>query len=1050
MTKSKKLFLFLICAALLIFPVLTACSCNGDGGGKTTYSIYVTSMGGLGLPDVSVTASSSGKTVSSGKTDKSGKYTFNADKGVYDIAVDNLPLGYTLAESNVYKTSADKNSLLIHATSSVIKSEIPSTKVYKEGDVIYDFSITDETDRNNPVTYTLSTVLESKRMVLLNFWNTHCSPCVAEMPDLELVYRKYKPQAEVFGIDVPLLGVDRVADIRAYRNATYYDDDGNQYNLSYPLAIDENEMPYHFAMTAIPVSVVVDRYGVIALIHTGSMDRATFAELFEKYTSDNYVQDTIPGGDGDTPPGGDGPVREKPTVSQPASSEIEAAINGTGFTGSYYPETEAEDAEYSWPWLIGETNNEKYIYPANTGINYSFATIYTKVNITAADVADENGKVVLAFDLQWACENLYDYFYVIVNNSLVYEYTGTEQWGKWQSCFALVATEPGEYALCLMFVKDEQQSEGADTVRIKNMRMLSIPQIDVPSLDMPREAARDWDGNDFNTYITVVKDEDGFYHKDTVDGPYVLAELMGVSAFNKRLNTTWGISEFAINGYFNYNTTDDTDDPNYNPELDDTYAITVWAQAANNSELYGLTLINDELKALMEKFIKKQMGNKYTDKMWLEYCRYFDHYGTDETDTGINRPARNPIRGLLDSTAVPTVAAYDGEIPDLKNIPNEYKNNVLLTRLIVPRGFKYLFVPEQDGVYRFRSQSKELSDTMAWLSEYGAPAEVYLVASESQLENPDEEYNFIITYYLKAGEKYILATCFNDMGVTGEYTFTVEYLGPTYYVWQYAASNLFTTTDDNMTQVTNIMYVQPVLGEDGYYYNAKKNANGEYIKVNGEYVANTNDPIYVDFLTGVRFFEYGSLELVFTYSDRNQVIATLNNIFVKVWGKAKPSGGWKEYNGLAEIKGSALKEDDWISILTEIYNTYGDTAYINDDDMLNALTARGTVGELADFLITFYLNLYNQTFVLYDDKYNIDKSRYKDYTLLMQNYYDMALENKGDADRGSFDRGCVKLTEPLRDALDMFCKRVGGFPELDTDWLRLCAHYEYFGPYSAD
>ncbi|MCH5158175.1 MAG: TlpA family protein disulfide reductase [Clostridiales bacterium] len=1042
MNRLKKLILFLICAALLVLPVLVGCSCNDNG--KATYSIYVTSMGGLGLQDVSVTVTSSDSKVASGKTDKNGKYTFSAEKGVYDVAVDNLPLGYKLDDANVYKTSADKLSLLIHATSSVIKDTIPSDKIYKQGDVIYDFSITDETDRNNPVTYTLSTVLESKRMVLLNFWNTNCGPCVEEMPDLELVYREFKSQAEVFGIDVPLLGVDRIANIRQYRNATYYDDDMNPYSLTYPLAIDDNEMPYHFAMDAIPVSVVVDRYGVIALIHVGGMDRPTFRKLFEKYTSDNYVQDKLPDEENPDKPK-DELEREKPNVSQPASSEIEAAINGTGFTGSYYPETETDDAEYSWPWLVGETNNEKYIYPANTGVNYSFATIYTKVNISAADIADENGKVVLAFDLQWACENLYDYFYVIVNNSLVYEYTGTEQWGKWQSCFALVATEPGEYVLCLMFVKDEQQSEGADTVRIKNMRMLSIPQIDIPSLDMPREAARDWDGNDFNTYVSVVKDADGFYHMGSADGPYILAELMGVSAFNKRLTTSWGISEFAINGYFNYNTTDDTDDPNYNPDLDDTDAITVWAQAANNSELYGLTLINDELKALLEKFIKTQVGNKYNDKMWLEYCRYFDHYGTDKSDAGINRPERNPIRGLLNSTAVPTVAPYDGEL-DLNNIPNEYKNKVLLTRLIVPRGFKYLFVPEQDGVYRFRSQSKELSDTMAWLSEYDAPAEVYLATSDSQLENPDETYNFIITYYLKAGEKYILATCFADMYGTGEYTFTVEYLGPTYYAWQFAASNLFTTTDDSMTQVTNIMYVQPVLGDDGIYYNAKKNANGQYIKVNGEYVANTNDPIYVDFLTGARFFEYGSLELVFTYSDRNQVIKTLNDIFARVWNKTKPSGGWTERNGLAEIKGTALNEDDWISILTEIFNTYGDTAYIDGDAMLAAVTSRGTVGELADFLINFYLNLYDQTFILYDDKYNIDPDRYKDYTPLIRQYYNDAKANTGDPNRRYADKGCVKLTEPLRDALDMFCKRVGGFPELDTDWLRLCAHYEYFGP----
>ena len=1048
--KLRKVLLLLTCAALIACSALVGCTGGGKKpaqNGKNEYSIYVTSMGGLGLQDVSVAATSSGAPIASGKTNKNGVFTFSADKGEYDIAVSNLPLGYTLVESNTYKTSKEKTSLLILASSAVLKEKVPSNKVYRQGDVIYDFSITDKSDASETKTYTLSDVLETKKMVLLNFWNTNCSPCMSEMPELELAYRDYSETVEIFGINVPLLGINTLADIRKTRTAQYKDAENNPYSLTFPLNLDENEMPLHFGLTAIPVSVVIDRYGVVALIHTGSMDKSGFAALFKKYTSDNYVQDTLPD-EGDEPPEEEIPERVKPNVSQPDSKQIEAAINGTGFNGAYYPETQTADAEYSWPWLVGETGGEQYIHPANEGVNYSFATIYTKVTLSADDIADPEGKVVLVFDLQWSCENLGDYFYVIANNTLVYEYTGTEQWGEWQPCYALVADEPGEYTIGFMYVKDQQLSEGADTVRIKNMRLISVPEISIPSLDMPREGARGWDGKNFSSYITVVKDDEGFYHKDTKDGPYVVADLMSTTSFNNRLETSWGINLFSVNGYFDYNDVE-YGEPGYDESLDDTYAITIWEQAANNSELYGLTVVNDELIGLLNTFIKTQVGSSYHDKMWLEVCKYFDHYGTDEKDKGISTPDRNPIRGLLNYTAVPTVEVHEGAFTaaELKNVPEEYRNKVVLPRLIVPRGFKYLFVPKESGVYRFRSQSKELSDTMAWLMDYDAVGEDFLVTTDQQLENPDENYNFVLTYYLEKDKKYILATCFADIGGTGEYTFTIEHLGPSAYVWQFAARNYFTTTDDEMTEIINYKNVEPVLHTDGYYYNAKKDADGKYILENGKYVANTDDPIYVDFLTGARFFDDGSLERCFTVSEKSAIVMTLSSIFSTVFGIPRPADGWPESTAPSDIKGSFISRDDWKEIVQGLYEKYGDNVIV-DDDTITAFSRCTTLGEMANIIKYNYLNFFdfeNRRF----DGVDIDESRYIDYTDLVKAAYNEAKKFAGTKDRGYADKGCVKLNDELRGALDMFCKNMGGFPELDTDWLRLCAHFEYIGPYRA-
>lgn len=1049
MGKLRKIIFLLMIATLIAGFVFIGCGKSG-GGSDGAYTINVKSMGGLGLSDVTVTAYSSAGEIANGVTDNTGKFTFSASKGEYDISISNLPLGYSPATNNVYRTRSDNFTLNLFAVSSVIDEEVPESKVYRQGDVIYDFSITDSTDSANPQTYKLSEVLAQKKMVLLNFWNSHCVPCMSEMPELERAYSEYGEDVEIFGINVPLLGEDRQKDVNDVRKTEHAGSDGNKYLLTFPLAIDKNNMPYHFGITAIPVSVVIDRYGVVADIHQGSMDKSGFTKMFDKYISDDYVQEQQGGSEGDDNPPEE-LVREKPNVAMPASADIAAAINGGGYDFAYTPEEDTDDAEFSWPWLIGDKDGEKYIYPANHEVNYSFATIKTKVTI---DSVGENDNVVLAFDLQWSTENNCDYFYVIINNKLVYEYTGTTvgkyvvdengvekyveepTWGTWSHCYALVATEPGDYTLSLMYVKDQQDSYGQDSVWIKDMRLEKTDDIDVPSLDMPRDAALDWDGTNYLRYINAVPDDEGFYHKDSADGPYILADLMNQTAFNARLESDWGISAFAVNGDFDYNAVED-DDPTYNPYLNKTDAITKWAQAANNSELPGLTIVNKELKDLLEEFIVSRIGSK-TQQTWLEFCTYFDHYGTDDEDKGICSAERNPIRGLLRETAMPSPQVHEGQFDNLSAIPEENTVIVDFDRLIVPRGLRYSFTPTESGVYRFRTQSAQDRDTMAWLL---GPDDSVLVSSDEQLENSDAEYNIVLTYYLEAGNEYLFSTCFADVGVyIGKYTFTIEHLGKEFRAWQYASRNYFTTENDDLGAIVNYKNVEPVL-YNGRYYNAKKDAQGRYISDgNGGYQPNLNDPIYVDFVTGARFFDDGSLELCFEYSDPANVRKTVSaSVLSKVWGKQVPSDeGWPLETTLETVKGGALNEDDWTNIQNYLMAVYGDSAYIESQDIIDLMCESETVGDLVDFLKDYCLDLFDQSHIYYDPGYGIDQSRCIDYTDLVKTYYDLAMANEEIP-------GCVQLTSDLQNALDMFCKRVGGFPELSTDWLRLCAHYEYIG-----
>ncbi len=1082
MKNLAKVLLILCAAVLLVCGSLVGCAPGSEaenpgggeqeeGGGTTPgggsqgeqpggedpavqqmdFTVSVKSLGGVMIPGCGVVATKGGTEAASGETSAMGVFTFRAERGEYAVSLKDLPEGYSLQEGQTLTLSADKAELTVYVTSSVIKKEIPADKVYHIGDVMYDFTVKDE----NGKTYVLSELLENKRMVLLNFWNTNCGPCMSEMPELELAYRSYQDMAEVIAVNVPLLGQNTNGDLRDVRNKSYTDPEGNSYHLTFPLAIDENRMPAHFAMNAIPVTVVVDRYGVIAFRRNGSMDKSMFEAAFQKFCADDYEQSAPPAGGEENPddPGQEEiPEREKPDVSMPDSATIEAAINSASYPFSYYPERDSADAEFSWPWLVGEENGEKFLYPANHGKNYSFATIYSEFTIEASGIGREDGKRVLAFDLKIASEDRCDYFYVILDNTIVYEYSGTEHWEDWEPCYPLVANEPGKHKLALLYMKDQERSVGADTVRIKNMRLISTKEIEVPSLDMPRSAAEHWseDRFTFSDYVTAVKGADGFYRVGSETGPYLLANLMASTPFNYRLETPWSISEFAVNLEFDYNTVK-PEDPAYRKELDKTEAITKWLQAANNSELPGLTVVGDELKNLLEEFARHKLASGYTEDTWLEFCTYFEHYGTDETDTGINNFARNPVRGLLPDTAFPMVEPHEGEFEDLDTIEEKYRNKVVQDRVIVPRGLKYAITPERSGVYRFRSQSKQNSDTMAWLRRFDPQTgeEILLIETDEQRENPDKSYNFVLTYYLEAGKTYILAVCHADVGGTGEFTFTCEYLGEDAYVCEYISRNYLTFTDETSGELMNYENVKAV-EKDGMWYAAKKNADGSYVMENGEYVADESDPIYVDFFSAARFFDNGenSIARSIEIGREENILKTLKeSVFAKVWKNFDPENVTAETK-LQDVKGNALTASDRTQLIENLAAVYGEDVVV-EGTIRTEFDAIDTVGGLIEFMQKYFIGFFNFENILFPDDPDLDESWYADFTEIMEKFYQEAEKFEGTEQYGYQDKGCVKLTEQLRIALTMFSKRFA-FQELDTDWMRFCLHFAHLGAADAE
>jgi thiol-disulfide isomerase/thioredoxin len=104
------------------------------------------------------------------------------------------------------------------------------------------------------------------KVILLNFWATWCGPCKAEIPDRIALQAKYPDDLVVLGVSVD----DTPEQMRPYADA---------YGMSYPGLVGngrDDVMDAYGPRGGLPVSVVVERVGVVRVRHAG---RGTLEEF---------------------------------------------------------------------------------------------------------------------------------------------------------------------------------------------------------------------------------------------------------------------------------------------------------------------------------------------------------------------------------------------------------------------------------------------------------------------------------------------------------------------------------------------------------------------------------------------------------------------------------------------------------------------------------------------------------------------------------------------------------------------------------------------------
>ena len=93
-------------------------------------------------------------------------------------------------------------------------------------------------------------------VIFINFWASWCPPCVAEMPDLQLLYDAYGDKVNFF-----FIARDKKDKVSKFLNK-------RKYNL--PVYFESGFTPTALYSGALPTTFIIDRNGNIVVAQSGS------------------------------------------------------------------------------------------------------------------------------------------------------------------------------------------------------------------------------------------------------------------------------------------------------------------------------------------------------------------------------------------------------------------------------------------------------------------------------------------------------------------------------------------------------------------------------------------------------------------------------------------------------------------------------------------------------------------------------------------------------------------------------------------------------------
>lgn len=143
-----------------------------------------------------------------------------------------------------------------------------------QGQTMPDFTV----ELTDGTTVTLSELLKTKEVVVLNIFATWCGPCQGEFPEMEAVYRQYQDRMEI--VAVSAYEGDDMETLRSFKE---------EMGVTFPMGKAGADITGNVDIPGYPTSLIIDRNGRVAYYGAGAfVNGEAFEKLVTLLMGDDY------------------------------------------------------------------------------------------------------------------------------------------------------------------------------------------------------------------------------------------------------------------------------------------------------------------------------------------------------------------------------------------------------------------------------------------------------------------------------------------------------------------------------------------------------------------------------------------------------------------------------------------------------------------------------------------------------------------------------------------------------------------------------------------